>query len=113
MNKKFKTNGDKKLESWMNSQSFDGLTWKSARVEGDHGSMVGRNLYDGMLFIFEGWRPPQSLFLNAEVDELRQFMKKTEQKWMKYGFERGAIFPERQINNMGYALLRRQKTENR
>lgn len=101
----------KKLESWMNSQSFDGLTWKSARVEGDHGSMVGRNLYDGMLFIFDGWRPPQYFFLNAEVDELRQFMKKTEQKWGKYGFERGAIFPERQINNMGYALLRRQKTE--
>lgn len=33
---------------------MSGLTWKSAWLEGNHASMVGRNTYDGLIFIFNG-----------------------------------------------------------
>jgi len=99
----------KELEKWMNNQSFDGLTWKSAWVEGDHGSMVGRNIYDGLLFIFSDWKVPGTVLRNADIDELKRYAKVNAEKWGKYGFEISSILPERRLNAMGYALLNRNE----
>jgi predicted alpha/beta superfamily hydrolase len=97
----------KELEKWMNSQSFDGLAWKSAWVEGDHGSMVGRNIYDGLLFIFNDWQLPEIAFRTADIDELKRSAKASAEKWGQYGFETSSILPEQRLNAMGYALLNR------
>ena len=99
----------KELEKWMNNQSFDGLTWKSAWVEGDHGSMVGRNIYDGLLFIFNGWKVPGTVLRNADIDELKRYRKVNAEKWGKYGFETSSILSEQRLNAMGYALLSRNE----
>lgn len=64
----------KELEKWMNNQSFGGLIWKSAWVEGDHGSMVGRNIYDGLLFIFSDWKVPGTVIRNADIDALKRYL---------------------------------------
>ncbi len=99
----------KELEQWMNNQSFGGLTWKSAWVEGDHGSMVGRNIYDGLLFIFSDWRLPEIAFRTADIDELKRYSKAKAEKWGQYGFETSSILPEQRLNAMGYALLNRNE----
>ena len=99
----------KELEQWMNNQSFDGLTWKSAWVEGDHGSMVGRNIYDGLLFFFNGWKVPGTVLRNADIDALKSYAKANAEKWGKYGFESSSILPEQQLNQMGYGLLNRNQ----
>jgi predicted alpha/beta superfamily hydrolase len=94
------------LEKWMNSQSLEGLTWKSAWVEGDHGSMVGRNIYDGLTFIFSGWKIPNTVMRNADLEEIDNHVKKSTAKWGKYGFEKSTIIPEPRLNSLGYALIR-------
>ncbi|MBN1225255.1 MAG: alpha/beta hydrolase, partial [Candidatus Aminicenantes bacterium] len=75
----------KELEKWMNSRSLKGLAWKSAWLEGDHGSMVGRNIYDGLVFIFDGWKISNSLLVNADVDGIDKQIKTNTAKWGKYG----------------------------
>lgn len=95
----------KELEKWMNDGPITGLTWKSAWVEGDHGSMVGRNIYDGLLFIFSGWKIPNTVLRNADVDEIDQYLKTNTAKWAKYGLDATAILPEQRINSLGYYLL--------
>jgi predicted alpha/beta superfamily hydrolase len=99
------------LEKWMNSQSFDGLAWKSAWEEGDHGSMVGRNIYDGLTFIFSGWKIPNPVLRNADVDEIDNYVKTNTAKWAKYGFEKSTIIPEPRLNALGYALIRMKETD--
>jgi len=101
----------KELEKWMNSQSFAGLTWKSAWVEGDHGSMQGRNVLDGLLFIFKGWKIPSMLFMNADVDEIDKYAKSSVAKWAKYGFEISSILPEQRMNGLGYRFLSRNEID--
>jgi len=101
----------KELEKWMNSQTFDGLTWKSAWVEGDHGSMVGRNIYDGLIFIFKGWKISNTLLLEADVDAIDEQLKTSSAKWKKHGIEMSALMPEQRINAFGYALIRRNEND--
>jgi len=99
----------KELEQWMNSQTFKGLTWRSAWVDGDHGSMVGRNIYDGLIFIFKGWKIPNPLLLDADVEAIDNQLKKSAAKWKKHGFEMSAIMPEQRLNAFGYALINREE----
>jgi tetratricopeptide (TPR) repeat protein len=101
----------KGLEKWMNDNPVTGLTWKSAWVEGDHGSMVGRNIYDGLLFIFSGWKMPREVLMNADIGEIRKFIKTSLTKWAKYGFDESTILPEQTINRLGYNLLGRKELE--
>ena len=101
----------KELEKWMNSQSFDGLTWKSAWLEGDHGSMVGRNIYDGLTFIFSGWKIPATLVRTRDVDAIDDYVKTNKAKWGKYGFEKSLIIPEQRLNSWGYALIRMKELD--
>lgn len=94
------------LEKWMNDQSFNGFSWKSAWVEGDHGSMVGRNIYDGLTFIFNGWKIPNTVMRTADLEEIDKYVKTSTAKWGKYGFEKSTIIPEPRLNSLGYALIR-------
>ena len=56
------------LEEWMGSKDLKGLAWKSAWFDGhDHMSMIGRSLYDGLLFIFDGYRFPYLLVRSADI----------------------------------------------
>ena len=101
----------KELEKWMNDNPITGLTWKSAWVEGNHGSMVGRNIYDGLQFIFSGWRPSREVIRNADLDEIKNYVKTHLAKWAKYGFDEASILPERAINSLGYYLIRQKELE--
>jgi len=102
----------KELEKWMNANSIIGLTWKSAWVEGDHGSMVGRNIYDGLQFFFSGWRPSNEAMRNADLVGIKQFVESRLAKWAKYGFDESVILPERMVNSLGYFLIGQKKLEN-
>jgi len=99
----------RELEKWMNDKPIAGLTWKSAWVEGDHGSMVGRNIYDGLTFIFSGWKIPYSVMRNGDVEMIDEYSKTNTAKWAKYGFDASAILPEQRVNSLGYALLNRKE----
>jgi hypothetical protein len=101
----------KELEKWMNAKPITGLTWKSAWVEGDHGSMVGRNIYDGLQFIFSGWRLPNEVLRNVDLGEIKKYVKTHLAKWEKHGFDESAILPEQTINYLGYYLLGRKENE--
>jgi tetratricopeptide (TPR) repeat protein len=97
------------LESWMSNNTFPGLTWESAWVEGDHGSMVGRNIYDGLLFIFDGWKIPATVMRDADIDVIDKYLKDRSKHWAKYGFKPTEIIPEQRLNRLGYGLLNRQQ----
>ena len=101
----------KELEKWMNDKPIAGLTWKSAWVEGDHSSMVGRNTYDGLLFIFSGWKMPNEILRNADVEKIEEYLKTNTTKWARYGFGPNDILQERRVNSMGYQLLSRNEYE--
>jgi enterochelin esterase-like enzyme len=101
----------KELEKWMNANPIAGLTWKSAWVEGDHGSMVGRNIYDGLQFIFSGWRPSRELLRSADLDAIKEYVKTHLAKWEKHGFDESAILSERTVNSLGYYLLGQKELE--
>jgi len=95
----------------MNANPITGLTWKSAWVEGDHGSMVGRNIYDGLQFIFSGWRPPREFLRDADLDKVKKHVKTRLAKWEKHGFDESSILPERTVNSLGYYLLGQKELE--
>ena len=99
----------RELEKWMNGRPTTGLTWKSAWLEGDHGSMVGRNIYDGLLFIFSGWRIPDEPIINADVAKIDEYLKSHSERWSKYGFDTSSIFPEARLNAFGYILVNRKE----
>jgi len=99
------------LEKWMIANPLGGLTWRSKWLEGDHGSMVGRNIYDGLLFIFNGWRLPNEVRRNGDLDEIKNYLKTRLAKWEKYGFDESDILPEQMINSLGYYLLGRKEFE--
>ena len=99
----------KELEKWMNGNPLSGLTWKSAWLEGDHGSMVGRNIYDGLAFIFGGWKIPDTLMRNADVEAIDGYLKTNMAKWATYGFDVSAALPEQMLNAFGYNMLNRKE----
>jgi predicted alpha/beta superfamily hydrolase len=65
------------LEKWMRSKDLKGLSWKSGWLEGvDHMSMIGRSLYDGLLFIFDGWQFPYDLLASADIPAIEAYVDK-------------------------------------
>jgi predicted alpha/beta superfamily hydrolase len=70
------------LEKWMTSKDLKGLAWKSAWFDGvDHMSMIGRSLYDGLLFIFDGWQFPFDLLKSADVPAIEAYVDRIKAKF--------------------------------
>ncbi len=97
------------LDAWMKAQPLPGLKWKGAAVEGDHGNMVGRTIYDGLLFIFDGWKIPNDVIMAADMDAVDARVRKAEAQWGSFGLDASAILPEANINSLGYTLLQRKE----
>lgn len=91
------------LEKWMNAKDLKGLRWKSVWFEGvDHGSMVGKSLYDGLLYLFDGWRIPDSVMVSGDVAQIEGHLKTIAQKFP--GIDQPAI-PENRLNALGYRFI--------
>lgn len=95
------------LEKWFDATPLSGLTRKSAWVEGDHGTMVGRNTYDGLQFIFDGWKLPDALLRTADIEKIEAALAAGTARWKKYGFEDTDLLSEVRVNALGYQLLNR------
>jgi predicted alpha/beta superfamily hydrolase len=65
----------------------------------DHGSVPLLSLYDGLLFIFDGYRPVWASFLDPPVNITTHFKTVSE----RIGVE--LLPPEQLVNSMGYSLL--------
>jgi len=92
------------LEKWMKSKDLKGLTWKSEWLENvDHGSMLGLSLYDGLMFIFEGWKIPFDVVVSGDAAAIKEHGQR-----MKDKFKGRLVYdiPENLINQVGYQLLR-------
>ncbi len=91
------------LEKWMNKTDLKGLRWKSVWFEGvDHGSMVGKSLYDGLLYLFEGWKVPDSILVSGDVARIDGHVKAIAQKFA--GLDQPAL-PENRLNALGYRFI--------
>ncbi len=69
--------------------------------------MVGRNTYDGLLFIFEGWRLPEALLRSADIEKIEAALGETTARWAKYGFDATDLLPGARVNPLGYQWLNR------
>ena len=65
----------------------------------DHGSVPLLSLYDGLLFIFDGYRPVWASFLDPPANITSHFKSISEH----IGVE--LLPPEQLVNSMGYSLL--------
>ena len=65
----------------------------------DHGSVPLLSLYDGLLFIFDGYRPVWASFLDPPSNVTSHFKSVSE----RIGVE--LLPPEQLVNSMGYSLL--------
>lgn len=65
------------LEKWMKAKDLKGLTWKSVWFDDvDHMSMLGKSLYDGLVFTFDGWQIPFDLLWSADVPAIEAYADK-------------------------------------
>ncbi len=69
----------------------------------DHGSVPLISLYDGLLFVFDGYKPPVNAFLEQPSLITEHFKKLT----ARYGFE--ILPPEDFVGLIGYVLLNQLK----
>jgi len=91
------------LEKWMKSKDLKGLTWKSEWLENvDHGSMLGLSLYDGLMFIFDGWKIPFDVIVSGDVAAILEHADKVK---AKFGGGLNYDVPENLLNQVGYQLL--------
>jgi predicted alpha/beta superfamily hydrolase len=91
------------LEKWMKSKDLKGLTWKSEWLDNvDHSSMLGKSLYDGLLFIFDGWKIPFDVIMSGNVSTIQEHGDKMK---AKFGGRLDYSIPENLLNQVGYQLL--------
>ncbi len=91
------------LEKWMRSKDLRGLAWKSAWLDGvDHASMVGKSLYDGLLFIFEGYRFPSQLIGSADIPAIEACAAEVK---ARFGGLLDSVVPERLLNDYASFLF--------
>ena len=65
----------------------------------DHGSVPLLSLYDGLLFIFDGYRPVWASFLDPPANITNHFKTVSERTGVEL------LPPEQLVNSMGYSLL--------
>jgi len=91
------------LEKWMKSKDLKGLTWKSEWLENvDHSSMLGQSLYQGLLFIFDGWKIPFDVLMSGDVSTIQEHADKMK---ARYGGRLDYNVPENLLNQVGYQLM--------
>jgi len=91
------------LEKWMKSKDLKGLIWKSEWLENvDHSSMLGQSLYQGLLFIFDGWKIPFDVLMSGDVSTIQEHADKMK---AKYGGRLDYNVPENLLNQVGYQLM--------
>jgi len=94
------------LEKWMKSKDLRGLAWKSAWLDNvDHSSMLGKSLYDGLMFIFDGWKIPFDVIVSGNVSAIREHGSKVK---ARFGGQLAYDIPENLLNQVGYQLLSRK-----
>jgi predicted alpha/beta superfamily hydrolase len=91
------------LEKWMKSKDLKGLTWRSEWLDNvDHSSMLGKSLYDGLLFIFDGWKIPFDVIMSGNASTIQEHGNKMK---AKFGGRLDYNIPENLLNQVGYQLL--------
>jgi predicted alpha/beta superfamily hydrolase len=94
------------LEKWMNTKDLKGLTWKSEWLDNvDHSSMLGKSLYNGLLFIFDGWKIPFDVVLSGDVSAIEEHSNRMK---AKFGGRLVYDIPENLLNQVGYQLMSRK-----
>lgn len=94
------------LEKWMKTKDLKGLTWKSEWLEDvDHSSMVGLSLYNGLRFIFNGWKIPFNVIVSGDVAAIEAHAAKMK---AKFGGRLDFDISESLLNQVGYQLLSRK-----
>jgi predicted alpha/beta superfamily hydrolase len=94
------------LEKWMKAKDLKGLTWQSEWLDNvDHSSMLGKSLYDGLLFIFDGWKIPFDVVLSGDISAIEGHAAKIK---AKFGGQLDYNIPENLLNQVGYQLLSRK-----
>jgi len=88
----------------------EGFSWGAKRMEDeDHGSVVLRSHYDGLRFVFEGWRLPRDprtrAFPGTPADARKHWAKLSE----RLGWE--VVPPEGVLNQLGYLRLQAKDVE--
>lgn len=88
-----------KFTGLLDSNSSNGLEWKFVKMESeDHGTIPHKTIYDGLEFIFSGWRIPTDLATSlTSIDEHYKSLSK------KFGYE--ILAPEFLLNRLGYQIL--------
>jgi hypothetical protein len=91
------------LEKWLKSKDLKGLTWKSEWLDNvDHSSMLGKSLYDGLLFIFDGWKIPYDVFMSGDISAIEEHGRMMK---ARFGGRLDFNIPENLVNQVGYQLL--------
>jgi len=94
------------LEKWMKSKDLKGLTWKSAWLDNvDHSSMLGLSLYDGLRFVFDGWKIPFDVIVSGDTAAIQEHGNKVK---AKFGGQLDYDIPENLLNQVGYQLINRK-----
>ncbi len=68
----------------------------------DHGSMVGKSLWDGLLYLFDGWKIPDSVMASGDVARIEGHVKAMAGRFE--GIDQPAI-PENRLNALGYRFI--------
>jgi predicted alpha/beta superfamily hydrolase len=94
------------LEKWMKTKDLKGLTWKSEWLDNvDHSSMLGKSLYNGLLFIFDGWKIPFEVIVSGDISAIEEHSNKMK---VKFGGRLVYDIPENLLNQVGYQLMSRK-----
>ena len=94
------------LEKWLNAKDLKGLTWKSEWLDNvDHSSMLGQSLYNGLLFIFDGWKIPFDVILSGDISAIEAHRAAVK---AKFGDRLVYDIPENLLNQVGYQLMSRK-----
>lgn len=89
-----------KFNQMLEESAPKSLEWDYALMaQDDHGSVVHLSIYNGLLRLYQDWRPPFDLGKNAVTTITKHFGKLSE----KFGY--AVPIPENFLNRLGYIIL--------
>lgn len=99
-----------RFQRLLDTSQSSGFAWKALRMEDeDHGSVVLRSHYNGLRFVFDGWRAP----VDTQTGAVAGGMKGVEEHYEKLSKRLGytVAVPEDVLNQLGYQLLAGGKSD--